>query len=166
MCTRVCVRLTARKGSSTRVWYSRNPCLVSFALGRHCQSALVPIKMKNKPAVETFCRPCGLKVEAYLTVGGLCSASCLTGLEAGSGFLTNVTRIVFFLRWCEWLNPRTHLFPARSSECEKAAMTSPFPVTTCRALFIYLLCFWQQESPSVPLMFEKVMQLVMVSEDR
>lgn len=98
MCVCMCVRLTARKGSSTRVWYSRNPCLVSFALGRHCQSALVPIKMKNKPAVETFCRPCGLKVEAYLTVGGLCSASCLTGLEAGSGFLTNVMRIVFFLR--------------------------------------------------------------------
>lgn len=73
------------------MWYSRNPCLVSFALGRHCQSALVPIKMKNKPAVETFFfAPFGLKVEAHLTVGGLCCVSCLTGLEAGSGFLTNV----------------------------------------------------------------------------
>lgn len=73
------------------MWYSRNPCLVSFALGRHCQSALVPIKMKNKPAMETFFCPCGLKVEAHPNVGGLCSASCLTGLEDGSGFLTNVT---------------------------------------------------------------------------
>lgn len=53
-CVSVCLYLylCARQSSSTRVWYSTASCLVSCALGRHCQSVSWTTIKTNLPLSE------------------------------------------------------------------------------------------------------------------